>query len=402
MGILLLHERMLESFVKARQKHLKPGGLMLPTQGTIYVCPFTDPYLYQEQVVKGNFFSNSNFYGLDIRCLHQAAVEEALAQPVVGPVPLSSLLAHETASSSITLDFRAESDEDLKEVDIPFHCVITQNGTLHGIATWFDVNFMGEGLEAKDSRTSSTSPSTTTGPPYRSTYVKPPVVLTTAPSAPLTHWYQTRLLFPNPLQVQRGQALVGKLRMVANDKSSFNLTLSARLTTPVVSDDSLFEDDSVSFGEGANLTKQNHSSFAASSTSSASSAAGELINQRYQLQNVLFRLSPTVPLQSQEAMAVQAVYPSLYADQFAPAAEGKDNPSAAVGTSSHFLTGERVTTAFDPSTNTASSFSSSSSSVVAVAIKIGMVFSDDREKRSSFFNSCVWCRRILSITSSIC
>jgi histone-arginine methyltransferase CARM1 len=49
-GFLLVHERMLESFVKARDMYLKPGGLMMPSQGVIMACPFTDQTLWDEQV----------------------------------------------------------------------------------------------------------------------------------------------------------------------------------------------------------------------------------------------------------------------------------------------------------------------------------------------------------------
>ena len=41
MGYMLLNERMLESFLHAK-KWLKPGGRMYPSQGDIYVAPFTD------------------------------------------------------------------------------------------------------------------------------------------------------------------------------------------------------------------------------------------------------------------------------------------------------------------------------------------------------------------------
>jgi histone-arginine methyltransferase CARM1 len=42
MGFMLVHERMLESYIIARQMFLKPGGLMFPNKGTIFALPFTD------------------------------------------------------------------------------------------------------------------------------------------------------------------------------------------------------------------------------------------------------------------------------------------------------------------------------------------------------------------------
>lgn len=47
MGILLVNERMLESYLYAR-KWLKPGGNMFPTTSVIYYAPFMDDYLYME------------------------------------------------------------------------------------------------------------------------------------------------------------------------------------------------------------------------------------------------------------------------------------------------------------------------------------------------------------------
>ena len=52
MGFLLVHERMLEAFVRSRDLWLKPGGLMMPTVGRIYACPFTDVTLHEEQLSK--------------------------------------------------------------------------------------------------------------------------------------------------------------------------------------------------------------------------------------------------------------------------------------------------------------------------------------------------------------
>lgn len=42
MGFMLIHERMLESYMIARQMFLKPGGKMFPNSGTIFAAPFTD------------------------------------------------------------------------------------------------------------------------------------------------------------------------------------------------------------------------------------------------------------------------------------------------------------------------------------------------------------------------
>ena len=50
---MLIHERMLESYIMARKLFLKPGGRMFPSTGTIFVCPITDAALWHEQQVGG-------------------------------------------------------------------------------------------------------------------------------------------------------------------------------------------------------------------------------------------------------------------------------------------------------------------------------------------------------------
>lgn len=50
--LLLVHERMIESYAIARERFLKPGGLMFPTTGSIVLAPLTDEALYNEQLGK--------------------------------------------------------------------------------------------------------------------------------------------------------------------------------------------------------------------------------------------------------------------------------------------------------------------------------------------------------------
>ncbi len=83
-GFLLVHERMLESYVAARDKFLKPGGLMFPTTGSIVLSPFSEDALYREQCAKATFWENTNFYGIDFSCIGEQAYTEYLQQAIVG------------------------------------------------------------------------------------------------------------------------------------------------------------------------------------------------------------------------------------------------------------------------------------------------------------------------------
>ena len=61
-GFLLVHERMLETYALAREKFLKPGGLMMPTTGSIVFAPLTDEVVYREQLAKVSFWQVSIYF----------------------------------------------------------------------------------------------------------------------------------------------------------------------------------------------------------------------------------------------------------------------------------------------------------------------------------------------------
>ena len=200
MGFMLVHERMLESFVIARQRFLRPGGKVFPTTGRIFTAPFTDAALHGEQAAKAAFWQQRDFMGLDLSCLQAAALADHFSQPVVGLVAPESLLA--PAAAGHCIDFSADAPESLRAIDLRFDFTAARTGVCHGLAAWFDVSFDGSAER---------------------------VVLDTGPSSAATHWYQCRLLLKEPVAVNAGQRLAGSLRMVGNDRYSYDLTLAVHL-----------------------------------------------------------------------------------------------------------------------------------------------------------------------------
>lgn len=51
-GVMLLHERMVESFLVARDSFLKPGGTLIPSSGDLFFAPFEDKGLFDETDAK--------------------------------------------------------------------------------------------------------------------------------------------------------------------------------------------------------------------------------------------------------------------------------------------------------------------------------------------------------------
>ena len=199
LGFLLVHERMLESYIVARDRWLKPGGKMFPTCSTIFTAPFTDKMLYEEQRSKADFWDYNDFYGLDLRCLKSAALEEHFSMPVVGYFNPDCLLSNTTSDKFF--DFRTCSLKELQTFEIDLNFVVEKTEVCHGIACWFDCDFIG-GMGK--------------------------TVLATGPDKPGTHWYQCRLLFQKPLAVNEGQLITGKLKFQANLKFSYDVDVCCR------------------------------------------------------------------------------------------------------------------------------------------------------------------------------
>ncbi|EGB10402.1 hypothetical protein AURANDRAFT_22815 [Aureococcus anophagefferens] len=197
---LLVHERMLEAFVAARDRFLRPGGLMLPSTGTILVQPVTDGALWQEQEAKAAFWLASDFHGVDLTPLHEDALEEYFSQAVVGYFAPESALC-ETAAA-YKFDFATCTVAELRDFVVPLDFLITKTAIMHGVGCWFDTTFDGS-VER--------------------------VVLSTSPSMPGTHWYQSRLLLRRPIAVNAGQRVTGTLDFKANDRLSYDVTLALHL-----------------------------------------------------------------------------------------------------------------------------------------------------------------------------
>ncbi|KAL8239034.1 hypothetical protein R6Q59_015601 [Mikania micrantha] len=204
MGTLLVNERMLESYVIARDRFLVPNGKMFPTVGRIHMAPFSDEYLYVEIANKSLFWQQQNYYGVDLTALHGTAFQGYFSQPVVDAFDPRLLVA---PAVSHVINFTTVKEEDLYEIDIPLKFTASVGTRIHGLACWFDVLFNGSTVQRW---------------------------LTTAPGAPTTHWYQLRCVLSQPIYVMPGQEITGHLHMIAHSAQSYtiNLTMSAKMWGP--------------------------------------------------------------------------------------------------------------------------------------------------------------------------
>ncbi|XP_040583281.1 histone-arginine methyltransferase CARMER isoform X2 [Lepeophtheirus salmonis] len=198
MGYMLLNERMLETYLHAK-KWLKKDGKMFPSRGDLHVAPFTDEALYFEQINKVNFWYQEYFHGVNLSSLRESALREYFRQPIVDTFDVRICLAK---TQRHIIDFHKAEESDLYRIDIPLEFHILQSGMIHGLAFWFDVAFIGTGAT---------------------------VWLSTAPTEPLTHWYQVRCLLETPIFAKQGQMVTGRVLMVANTKQSYDVTIECKI-----------------------------------------------------------------------------------------------------------------------------------------------------------------------------
>nr|APA20277.1 protein arginine methyltransferase 4A [Populus tomentosa] len=140
MGTLLVNERMLESYVIARDRFLVPNGKMFPSVGRIHMAPFSDEYLFVEIANKALFWQQQNYYGVDLTPLYGSAFGGYFSQPVVDAFDPRLLVAPTICH---VLDFTEIKEEDLYEIVIPLKFIASVGTRVHGLACWFDVLFNG-------------------------------------------------------------------------------------------------------------------------------------------------------------------------------------------------------------------------------------------------------------------
>mmetsp|Transcript_47837 Transcript_47837/g.84831 ORF Transcript_47837/g.84831 Transcript_47837/m.84831 type:complete len:616 (-) Transcript_47837:86-1933(-) len=198
-GTFLFNERMIETYLCARDRFLKPGGKMFPNCANLCIAPFSDTTLHWEQQNKNGFWKNTSFYGLDLTAALKRCTKEHFCQPIVDYVNPEYLMAK---AHTTKFDFMTVSIESLQKIEIPFDFEISSPCLIHGLAGWFDAFFEGANQT---------------------------ITLSTAPWCPGTHWYQIRFLLEVPLAVNAGQHVEGVLKMEANNLQSYYVSLLMRI-----------------------------------------------------------------------------------------------------------------------------------------------------------------------------
>ncbi|KAI0058698.1 protein arginine N-methyltransferase [Artomyces pyxidatus] len=186
MGYFLLYESMLDTVLDARDKYLKPGGLIFPDHATLYLAAIEDQDYKEEKI---NFWDN--VYGFDYSCIKDIALRE----PLVDTVDLKAVVTDPCVLKHI--DLTTAKKEDLT-FSSPFQLKATRNDFVHAFLAWFDISF-------------------------ECTHKK--VSFSTGPHAKYTHWKQTVFYTPSTITISDGQTITGQLTCAPNARNNRDLDI---------------------------------------------------------------------------------------------------------------------------------------------------------------------------------
>ncbi|CAN0909002.1 Probable protein arginine N-methyltransferase 6 [Linum grandiflorum] len=214
MGYMLLYESMLGSVITARDKWLKRGGLILPSNATLYMAPITHPDRYTESI---DFWRN--VYGIDMSAMLPLAKQCAFEEPSVETISGENVLTWPHVVKHV--DCYTLQIHELESVTTRFKFESMMRAPFHGFAFWFDVEFNGPANSAGNSNAQQLLPPESPNSPSLDGIVKKKkrsnpnnmLMLSTAPEDPPTHWQQTLIYFYEPIEVEQDQVIEGSLTL---------------------------------------------------------------------------------------------------------------------------------------------------------------------------------------------
>ncbi|KAG5940451.1 hypothetical protein E4U59_002436 [Claviceps monticola] len=215
MGYCLLYEAMLPSILFARDKYLKPDGLLVPSSATLWIAPVKDEDFLSESV---SFWHD--VYGFDMKAMLEGIYDEVHIQAR----PKSSLCG--AACPFKVLDLYKCLPEDLSFTAQYSTELNREVAAFDGFLVWFDTFFSPIGSEP--------APATSMTPAAFSRSSPGHVAFTTGPHGPETHWKQGILLAKPQyaaLGIPESHALSGEVSFYAHSDNARGLVLGVNWPT---------------------------------------------------------------------------------------------------------------------------------------------------------------------------
>jgi protein arginine N-methyltransferase 3 len=215
MGYCLLYEAMLDSVIWAREKYLKPDGLMVPSHMNMWIAPFSDPDYVMDHI---SFWRD--VYGFDMKAMQAGIHEDAqiLQMPTnticADSYPFLQLSLHSTTVKDLVFKKKWESVLS-KDVD-----------ALDGFVVWFDAFFLPShrDIVPENAKAENWAKEQKNG-----------LAFTTGPSGKETHWRQGVLFVDNiatpGVKYKKGESIRGDLEYAVPEDNSRALDLKISWTT---------------------------------------------------------------------------------------------------------------------------------------------------------------------------
>ncbi|XP_074027381.1 arginine methyltransferase 8 [Leptinotarsa decemlineata] len=195
MGFYLLHEAMLDSVIVARDKFLKQDGLMFPESATLYSAPCSLPSMYDYW---------EDVQGVSMTYLGAKLRENASKTPVTDIVFPESLLSDPEVV--LWIDLNEVTLEELDTIKLRHVAVANKTGKYQGICLWFTCNFPSKFSE--------------------------PVILSTEPESPPSHWKQTTIVLPTNIQVEESTPMAYDLLLRRSSVDKRKYTIEVTMLDP--------------------------------------------------------------------------------------------------------------------------------------------------------------------------
>lgn len=215
MGYCLLYEAMLPSVLYARDKYLKPDGLLVPSSATLWIAPLKD-----EAYVLDHISYWHDVYGFDMKAMQEGIFDEVRIQSMPNsslcgqPYPFRVLDLYSTRPEDLTFTARWETELD------------SGTDNIDGFLIWFDNFFCPSRSDPVPEATATAAKWAAESPGH--------VAFTTGPDGQETHWKQGLLLTGSrmsPDSVEAPSRLGGQITFSAAADNARALTLRLNWST---------------------------------------------------------------------------------------------------------------------------------------------------------------------------
>jgi protein arginine N-methyltransferase 1 len=186
MGYFLLYESMLDTVIYARDRWLKPDGLIFPDKCSLWMVAIEDAEYRHDKIDWWD-----NVYGFNMGCIGRTA----LSEPLVDIVDANQVCSNQALVA--TFDIKTMKKEDAA-FSSKFQIPVSRRDYVHGLVAYFDVFF-------QDCHKT--------------------IGFSTSPKHKSTHWKQTVLYLPDVLIVNTGDSIDVEMSCAPNEKNPRDLDI---------------------------------------------------------------------------------------------------------------------------------------------------------------------------------